>query len=226
MLHDRNRLEPPRRSRPASLLLALTIGVFAAMSARADDPHADSADKPLLPTWCLALPFVIGNSEDPVARKDGYAAAKVAKIKRTGCNGPWHFCWGLVRINRATLSANNTARRRGLLSGAIADFQYVIDQSEQRCTLRPDAYMKQGEVSTMLRSFKKAEKYFMQSIKLKPRQSGSYIGLSDLYEQRGNLGQSIAILRKGIEAFPRSNALKRKLQRLETRISGGGEREE
>jgi Tfp pilus assembly protein PilF len=81
-------------------------------------------------------------------------------------------------------------------------------------------HTKAGEWETLRGHPKEAEERFRKAIGIKPTHIQAYIGLCDLFESLGNNDSAIATLQIGIKANPTSSALKKKLARLQARISG------
>lgn len=204
--------------RSAKFALGMMVALVWTNPGHAESPHPEPAEYTLLPTWCQALEHEFKN---PKAAADPMARARLAKIEKSGCSGPWHFCWALIWRNRAIFDNVDSTQRNFLLGRAIADFGYILEHSLPSCSLVPDAHAQRGETYTLLGNLKEAEASYATALQKKPGYSAAFIGLSDVYEQQGNLDKSIEVLKQGIEANSRSSALKKKLKRVQARSSAG-----
>lgn len=209
-------------SRTRRNLITLGLGALAALllcgELWADDPHAKPGEVSTLPLWCHNYGSTLAAAQ-PV--RDPMVKAQVATYLRSGCSGIHHYCWALVWSNRAFFGDVPETTKKHYFSVAISDYEYVQSQSRPSCVMVPDLRTKIGELYGLMGKSKEAEDSYMQAIRAKKTHSAAYIGLSDLYELRGDTQKSVAILEKGLEANPRSSALKKKLSRVQERMAGG-----
>ena len=225
----------PRRSVIPYLMRILPPAAAAAALTLAAGPKPAGADQPkniqphewaMVPVWCPnagASLSVQGNRRDfELAKvKDPDVRAKIVALDRSGCNGYHHYCYGLLWSNRAYLSfgVGDHSQDSYYFTNAIGDFEYVLGQSQPSCSLRPDIYTKIGEIQSQLGKQKEAEASYAKALEIKRGYPMALVGLSDLFEARGETAKSIAVLREGLKINPQSTALKKKLQRLEARTA-------
>jgi tetratricopeptide (TPR) repeat protein len=205
----------------APLRIALAALALVPAIVEAGNPDASEAEAALLPKWCafaIESRSVHGEGAwkkipDPVIR------FRIHALDERGCNGYHHYCYGIVWTNR--WQQNPTASNNQWGGMAIGDYEYVLRQSNpDTCPLVVDMRTKIGEIYLLQGDAKRAEESYRKALKIKPSYAPAYIGLSDLFENQGATDKSLAILQAGIKANPKSTALKKKLDRVQQRVSG------
>jgi tetratricopeptide (TPR) repeat protein len=193
--------------------------LLAAPPVVANDPQMNAAEAAILPAWCLVYNQA-GNLR-PQDTKDPEIAAKLASFMRSGCSGHHHYCWALVWANRGYFRQETDSYPADYYySVGIADLGYVLQNSQPTCSLIPDMHTKAGEWEALRGRPKEAEERFRKAIGIKPTHSQAYVGLSDLFESLEKNDAAIAVLQLGIKTNPTSSVLKKKIARLQARISG------
>ena len=183
---------------------------------RGSSDYGTPAEQELLPEWCRNYQ-IIKREEDwsPVAK------AQIAKFRKSGCGGFHHYTWALIDANKAFFGDYPTEKKHFYFSEAIDNFRYVFKNSKPSCVLIPDMHAKSGDYYALMGKPKEAVESYQQALKANPGYTPAFIGLSDLYEMQGDTEKAVSILQAGVKANPRSNPLKKKLSRLQARISGG-----
>ncbi len=209
-MNIRHRIMPLTRGAALALTLAgASTGAFAQTTTPGDLARV------MTPDWCeAAVSGRLRADQD----KDQAIRAKLYGLEKSGCRGYQRYCSALVTSGRALLFEGETPEtQRAQLMAAAGDYGYVLANSRKECSLLPDTYTKLGEIQTRLGQFKEGEESFAKAIKIKGGHAPAFVGLSDLYENQGNIDKAIAALQAGLKANPTSTMLKKKLQRVQAR---------
>ncbi|HYN76626.1 MAG TPA: tetratricopeptide repeat protein [Lamprocystis sp. (in: g-proteobacteria)] len=203
-----------------STVTALLIALLTSLPAWAEH-RAKANELPFIQPWCSYISFVTNDQADRNPTPDPETAALIAKIHRTGCRGYWHACWGMALRNRGIAHQLEGTQEGYWFHEAISGFGFVLRESGPACSLIPQLHAEMGETYALLGDVNAAEWSYRQALKAKPGYVKAYVGLSDLFEQQGAMDKAIAVLQEGIKANPASSGLKKKLQRVQARASGG-----
>ncbi len=125
-----------------------------------------------------------------------------------------HYCWGLDRTNAATFSGQTPQSRRSLLTSAIAEFDYVIEQVGPNFVLLPEIFTKKGENLIRVGRGPLAVPILMRAIELKPDYWPASAALSDYYTEIGNSKMAREVLEKALSYSPNARALQERWARL------------
>jgi len=126
-----------------------------------------------------------------------------------------HYCWGLMKTNRALLLARDPDTRRFYLGDAISEYDYVIQHASDDFVLLPEILTKKGENLVRLGKGPQAILEFERARTLKPDYWPSYAQLSDYYRSIGDVTRARETLSQGLESAPDSTALRRRLAELD-----------
>jgi hypothetical protein len=127
-----------------------------------------------------------------------------------------HYCWGLMKTNRAMLLARDPDTRRFYLGDAISEYDYVIQHSTDDFVLLPEILTKKGENLVRLGKGPLAIYEFDRARTLKPDYWPPYAHLSDYYRSTGDIARARETLTQGLESSPGAAALRRRLSELDT----------
>src|SRR5882762_6337599 len=102
----------------------------------------DPREVALLPRYCIHTQLFRGrvpggNNPDEIER--WYS------IMGETFNAMHHYCWGLMKTNRATLFARGQKIRMFYLEDAISEFDYVIERAKPDFVMLPEILTKKGE---------------------------------------------------------------------------------
>jgi tetratricopeptide (TPR) repeat protein len=125
-----------------------------------------------------------------------------------------HFCWGLMKTNRAVLLARTEQARRFYLGDAIGEFDYVIQRSPEDFLLLPEILARKGQNLIRLGQGPKAIMVLERSAELKPDYWPPYAYLSDFFLETGNVSKAREYLERGLAVDPNLAPLKRRLEEL------------
>ena len=111
----------------------------------------------------------------------------------------------LVRIEAAHALA--AAPRAALSADQRRAFDAALDEYRRSQLVnadRPESHMNLGTLAIELSDLAGAEKEFATAIRLAPRFPAAYANLADVHRMQGRDGEAEAVLRRGLEADPRS----------------------
>ena len=125
-----------------------------------------------------------------------------------------HYCWGLMKTNRAILLARSGQVRQFYLGDAIKKYEYVIERAPPSFVLLPEILMKRGMNLVQLKKGPVAVFNFKQAIELNPQYWPPYGQLADYYKDTGNLTEARQVLEEGLKHSPNAVGLTRRLAEL------------
>ena len=172
----------------------------------------DAREVALLPRYCL---FTLG-----------FRLAKVAGGESQSETDAWyahlgptfhslhHYCWGMMKTNRAVLLARDPTTRRFYLTDSIGEFDYVIDRAPDDFLLLPEILTRKGENLIRLGKGSLAVFDLERAISLKPDYWPAYAQLADHYNSIGDARRARESLQEGLAQAPDANGLKRRLGEL------------
>ena len=126
-----------------------------------------------------------------------------------------HYCWALMKTNRATLLARTGQLRTFYLSDSINEFDYVIQRAKPDFVLLPEIHTKKGENLIRLGRGPLGILELLRAIELKPDYWPPYAAMSDHYKATGDIQKAREVLEKALSFSPDAKALKRRLTELD-----------
>ena len=130
-----------------------------------------------------------------------------------------HYCWGLMRTNRALMLARTKAGRDRYLQEAIWDFDYVLQRAPANFALLPEILTKKGEHLIRLERGPLGEPDLRRAIELKPDYWPPYVALSDYYKARGDLKTARTLLEEALSHSANAAPVRKRLSELDTSAS-------
>lgn len=130
-----------------------------------------------------------------------------------------HYCFALIKTNRALLLARDKESRRWYLYDSLGEFDYVIDRVPETFVLLPEILTKKAENMLHLGMTDAAISLLKRASELKPDYWPPYARLGDYYKQIGDIDAARAALEKGLSLVPDAAALKRRLADLNNNTS-------
>ena len=130
-------------------------------------------------------------------------------------NDMHHYCWGLMKSNRALYLARDKQTRDFYLGQAVQEFDYVLQRAPANFALRPEILTKKGEHLLKLGNAPAAVAALEEAAELKPDYWPPYAALSDHFKSAGALPRAKEWLDRGLKAAPDSRALRTRLEQLE-----------
>lgn len=211
--------------------LALTLAIAPSPAGASRPTTIEDHEWAMVPNWCRDAGAGFSVTSNPELYQSGLAKvkdpsvrAKIMSLDRSGCGGYHHYCYALLWSNRANLDLiqKEDSQIAGLLADALGDFGFVLNASKPGCALLPDIYTKIGEIQMQVDKPGEAEANFKKALEIAHGYPQAFMGLSDLFESQGQTDKSIAVLHEGLKVNPQSNALKKKLARIEGRAAASG----
>ena len=130
-------------------------------------------------------------------------------------NAMHHYCWGLMKTNRAKFLVSTPKMRDFYLRDSIPEFDYVINGAPTDFILLPEILTKKGENLLELDRSREGLQALHRAIELKPDYWPSYAAISDYYRKIGDLAKARGWLEEGLSVTPNINALKRRMADLD-----------
>lgn len=130
-------------------------------------------------------------------------------------NAMHHYCWGLMKTNRALLLAKNKQTRTFYLGAAIDEYNYVVKSAKPDFVLLPEILTKKAENLIRLGKGAFAIAELDRAIELNAAYWPPYATLSDYYKHAGNVEKAREVLERGLSAAPDARSLKRRLAELD-----------
>jgi tetratricopeptide (TPR) repeat protein len=125
-----------------------------------------------------------------------------------------HYCWGLMKTNRALFLAKSKQIRSFYLTSSIDEFNYVIKHARDDFILLPEILTKKGENLIRLGHGPAGVLELEHAIQLKADYWPPYVALSDYYEQKGDRSKAREVLKQALSFAPDSKAVQRRLAKL------------
>jgi tetratricopeptide (TPR) repeat protein len=128
-----------------------------------------------------------------------------------------HYCFALMKTNRAVLLARSSTSRSFYLNDSLIEFDYVIERVPPDFLLLPEILMKKGENLLLLGRVQVGVYHLEKATQLKPDYWPPYAKLADHYKDSGDLESARKTLQSGLTANPNASALTRRLEELSKR---------
>jgi hypothetical protein len=172
----------------------------------------DAREVAMLPSYCKYTQSFRDNvpgGNNPAEIKRWYS------MLGRGFHALHHYCWGLMKTNRALLLTKRKDMRGFYLASAINEYNYVIKSVTPGFALLPEILMKKAENLIHLRRGPEAVKELERAIELKADYWPPYVALSDYYKAAGDVGKARECLERGLSTAPDTKALKVRLAELD-----------
>jgi tetratricopeptide (TPR) repeat protein len=129
-----------------------------------------------------------------------------------------HYCWGLMKTNRALLLAKDKQTKTFYLKDAISEFDYFLNRASpsRDFVLLPELFTKKGENLIRLGRGVEGVTELERAIELKRDYWPPYADLSDYYESKGDVPKAREVLKAGLSYAPDAKALTRRLAELDS----------
>ncbi len=164
----------------------------------------------MLPRYCLHTQFFrdrVGRSPDEVERW--------ISIMGPSFHHMHHYCWGMMKTNRAIFFTRTRHFRMFYLNDAILEFDYVIRNATPNFVMLPEIFTKKGENLIRVGRGLDGIQDLQRAIELKPDYWPPYAALSDYYKETGDRAKARESLEKGLSASPNTKALMQRLAALD-----------
>jgi hypothetical protein len=179
----------------------------------------DAREIAMLPRYCKHAQIFrhrVPGGDNPIEIERWYTV-----MGGTLNTGPFHhmqhYCWGLMKTNRALILASNRQDRQFYLTDSLSEFDYVIQRVSPDFVLLPEIHTKKGENLLHLGRTLQGIGELQRAIELKPDYWPPYAAASDYFKKSKDIAKAREWLEKGVLASPDSKALQQRLAEL-----GGG----
>ena len=174
----------------------------------------DPREIAMLPRYCIFTPTFV--QAGVPGSNDVQALNHWKSVMGETYKGMHHYCWALMKTNRANVLATNRQTRQAWLEVSIGDFDYVITIAPRDFVLLPEILTKKGENLIALGRAPQGIGEMLRAIELKPDYWPPYAHISDYYKAIGDRQKAREFLEKGLSLSPDATALKRRLAELNT----------
>lgn len=127
-----------------------------------------------------------------------------------------HYCWGILKFNRASGIGVTPQLRNSLLSSAINESQYVLDRAPSGFVLLPEFLYRVGTYHAALDQWIEAIDHFDRARAAKPDYWPPYLETANLNLRLGRRQHAIDALRAGLGVMPEEGRLREALNRIES----------
>jgi tetratricopeptide (TPR) repeat protein len=131
-------------------------------------------------------------------------------------NAMHHYCWGLMKTNRALLLARDKKTKTFYLSAAIDDFNFVFRYASRDFVLMPEILTRKGQNLILLGRGANGVTELQRAIEIKPDYWQAYAALSEYYEGTGDVAKARELVEKALTFAPDSKVLTRRLADLDS----------
>ncbi len=125
-----------------------------------------------------------------------------------------HYCWGLMKTNRAMFLARTPQLRTFYLNDAVSEYDFVIQRVKPGFPMLPEILMKKGDNLIRLGRGALGVQELERAIELKPDYWPPYTVLSDYYKATGDIKKAREALETALSFSPDAKALKTRLAEL------------
>jgi hypothetical protein len=201
---------------PAMVIAATLIPCASSLAEGRDDPSSINAYDPrevaLLPRFCKFTQIFRdrvpgGNDPQELEQWRSLIGPRFESLH--------HYCWGLMKTNRAMLMVHDGRLREFYLLDAIGEYDFVLERAPDEFILLPEILTKKGENLVRLGRGPTAVLQFERAIALKPDYWPPFAQLSDYYRELGDARKAREALVRGLSSAPDAPALKRRLAELD-----------
>ena len=172
----------------------------------------DPREVALLPHYCIYTQLFRGRV--PGGDNPG-EIQRWSSIMGPTFNHMHHYCWGLMKTNRAMFLVHTQQFRTYYFRESVGEFDYVIERAPPDFKLLPEILTKKGENLIRLGKGPQGVQELEKAIALKPDYWPPYAAVSDYYREIGDLAKAREWLREGLSATPDVNALKRRMAEID-----------
>ena len=125
-----------------------------------------------------------------------------------------HYCWGMLKANRAEQPGISPAMKRTLYASAVQECQYVLrNNADPDFVLRPEILYRMGRFEAANESWVDALEYYRQSIEAKADYWPPYVGTAEIHLRLKRRDRAIAILEEALKVLPNEPAVQQAMTR-------------
>jgi tetratricopeptide (TPR) repeat protein len=132
-----------------------------------------------------------------------------------------HYCWAIIKANRAMALGVEPHVRRALLNSAIEECFYVLRHAAPDFVLLPEIYLRLGQFAAGLEDHARALEFFEKSIGTKVDYWPPYVEIANVNLSIRRRQHAIDALHRGLRVMPGQQQLTTALTRIESDASLG-----
>lgn len=152
-------------------------------------------ERAMLPEWCLdAQSFGYG---DAYSNTSPRAAHWIGLMGKTFW-AAHHYCWALIKAQRARATASPGARVAWLKS-TISDINYVINFATPDFVLLPEVLTRLGEAYVSLEDYAAANEAFAKARGIKPDYWPPYVRWAEVLVRIGKKGEALELVEQVVK---------------------------
>lgn len=208
MTHPSDRQWPAVLRLPYLALAVLSLRCAVSVAGPANITDGELA---LLPPYCQDVQAIrYGNAVDNPSPRAGHWVGVMGKHF-------WHmhhYCWGLIHIRRSQAPGVDATSRQGMISAAIGDYTYVIDNSPRDFVMAPEIRLRIGEAHLMLGQVWPAQEAFKAAREIKPDYWPAYTRWIDVLIRANQKGEAKALAAEGLRFSPQATELITRYRKL------------
>jgi tetratricopeptide (TPR) repeat protein len=125
-----------------------------------------------------------------------------------------HYCWGLIHVRRALQPGVPPVQRTGMITSAIGDYGYVIQNSPRDFILAPEIFLRIGEAQLLLGSTAGAADAFRTARELKPDYWPAYTRWIDTLLKTNQKAEAKTLAAEGLRYAPNAKELVDRYRKL------------
>ena len=216
-MHEADAALTQARGRAGGLRRLFAAGLLVLGAGAQADPMNPATATPgelaRLPDYCN---HVWGYTRDPAERANWFARM-----------GPvfehmHHYCWGMLKANRAAMPGVSPMIRRSLYASAVQECHYVLrNNPDPNFALRPELLFRMGQWEAAMESWVQALDYYQASIATKADYWPPYLGIAEVNLKIGRRDRAVAILEQGLKVAPGATQLREALTRAQAQPAKG-----
>jgi hypothetical protein len=171
----------------------------------------DAREVAMLPRWCIYTDTF--RDRVPGGQNPSMIARWRAQMGLT-FDAMHHYCYALMKTNRAVLLAKDEQTRTFYLQDSIREFDYVLNHAPTDFVMLPEILARKGQNLIRLGKGPVGLIDLERAIELNPTYWPPYAYLSDYYKTEGDLKLARQWLEQGLARAPDATGLKRRLSEL------------
>lgn len=191
------------RACAAAASIALVAMCAAPVSAQVPPPESFPSGS----EWALLPPYCPDTNEFGKYGKSSPNAPKWVALMGETFWALHHYCFGILKFERAQQHEYSQVIRQGLLTSAISEFQFVIRVMPDNYVLAPEIYTYVGRTYLLKNEPMQAEMAFAKARAVKPDYWPAYSWLARWLEHHGQRDKALQVVDDGLKHAPDSRTL-------------------
>lgn len=188
-----------RLARKLAILVLICLGLAGtAMAQKSLNPTR--GEMALLPPYCPDTQgFAYGDASYNTSPRAAYW------IRLMDAKSFWalhHYCWALIKIRRADAVGVEPVVRNGMLLGALADYDYVLENGSPDFVLLPELLTRRSELQIRLGQYGQGLQSIEWAIQRKADYWPAYVSWANFLLSQKRTKEALAFLERGLTQSP------------------------